>query len=64
MSAGLREVILLVDGLSDVHHEFLNRLLILKFEHWTIFHQTIGEVVLCFDLLEVVHVVCYSTLEV
>ena len=46
-----------------MHHEFLYWLLVLKFEHWAVFHQTIGEVVLCLDLLEVVHVI-YSTLEV
>jgi len=41
LPAGLREVILLINGFSDVHHEFLNWLLILKFEHRTIFHQAI-----------------------
>ena len=63
LPASLREVILLINGLSDVHHEFLSWLLVPKFEHGAIFDQTIGEVVLCLDLLEVVHVIC-STLEV
>jgi hypothetical protein len=63
LPAGLREVIFLINSLSDMHHEFINWLLVLKFEHWAVFHQTIGEVVLCLDLLEVVYVI-YSTLEV